>query len=156
MTKKQLCRDCKHLEHDGGCGIWCGIGGNNRNYDCRKFEKKEKISYKTIPKKQLINNCEKNKRFVQNNNLVMQNNEVYVVCGNEHSADVITTALNELIKENEELKQQLQKYDGWCNSVKRKNIDKVLKMSIFEIVEAFEYYEERIKDYERVLNGDVE
>lgn len=65
MTEKQLCRDCKHLEHDGGCGIWCGIGGNNRNYDCRKFEKKERINYKTIPKKQLINNCEKCFHFNQ-------------------------------------------------------------------------------------------
>lgn len=45
------------------------------------------------------------KRFVQNTNLVMQNNEVYVVCGNEHSADVVTTALNELVEENEQLKQ---------------------------------------------------
>ena len=47
------------------------------------------------------------KRFVQNTNLVMQNNEVYVVCGNEHSADVVTTALNELIEENRQLKKQL-------------------------------------------------
>ena len=48
-----------------------------------------------------------NKRFVQNTNLVMQNNEVYVVCGNEHSADVVATALNELINENEQLKSKL-------------------------------------------------
>ena len=47
-----------------------------------------------------------NKRFVQNTNLVMQNNEVYVVCGDEHSADVVTTALNELINENEQLKEE--------------------------------------------------
>lgn len=50
------------------------------------------------------------KRFVQNTNLVMQNNEVYVVCGDEHSADVVTTALNELINENEQLKQRLKEY----------------------------------------------
>ena len=51
-----------------------------------------------------------NKRFVQNTNLVMQNNEVYVVCGDEHSADVVTTALNELINENEQLKKELDSY----------------------------------------------
>ena len=39
MTK-QLCKNCKHLEHDSGCGIWCGVGGNNRNYDCPKYEVK--------------------------------------------------------------------------------------------------------------------
>lgn len=47
------------------------------------------------------------KRFIQKTNLVMQNNEVYVVCGNEHSADVVTTALNELINENEQLKEDV-------------------------------------------------
>lgn len=44
MTNKQLCGDCKHLEHDGFAGIWCGVGGNNRNYDCPKYEKKERIT----------------------------------------------------------------------------------------------------------------
>lgn len=62
----------------------------------------------------------------------------------------------EAIKENEQLKKELEKYDEWCGSVKRENIDKVLKMSVFEIVGAFEYYTERIKDYERILSGDLE
>ena len=52
------------------------------------------------------------KRFVQNTNLVMQNNEVYVVCADEHSADVVTTALNEVLEENEQLKQQLSDING--------------------------------------------
>ena len=43
------------------------------------------------------------KRFVQNTNLIMQDNEVYVVCADEHSADVVTTALNMLMEENEQL-----------------------------------------------------
>ena len=58
------------------------------------------------------------KRFVQNTNLVMQNNEVYVVCGDEHSADVVTTALNELIGENEQLKQSEQEFREYCNYLK--------------------------------------
>ena len=40
MTEKQLCRNCKHLEHDGMAGIWCGVHGNNKNYDCSDFEDK--------------------------------------------------------------------------------------------------------------------
>ena len=40
MNKKQSCRDCIHLQHDGFCGIWCGVNGNNKNYDCQKYEKK--------------------------------------------------------------------------------------------------------------------
>lgn len=68
----------------------------------------------------------------------------------------LCVVVNTIVEENEQLKKELQKYDGWCNSVKRENIDKVLKMSIFEIVEAFEYYDKKIEDYEKVLNGDVE
>ena len=36
----------------------------------------------------------------------MQDGEVYVVCGGEHSADVVATALNELLDKNEELKEE--------------------------------------------------
>ena len=45
------------------------------------------------------------KRFIADNGYVMQDGEVYVVCKGEHSADVVATALNELIEENEQLKQ---------------------------------------------------
>ena len=45
MKEKQLCRDCKHLEQDSGCGIWCGVNGDNRNYNCRKYEKKRRRCY---------------------------------------------------------------------------------------------------------------
>lgn len=49
------------------------------------------------------------KRFVADNEYVMQNDEVYVVCKGEHSADVVATALNELIDENEQLKDENNK-----------------------------------------------
>ena len=44
MTEnKRFCKNCKHLQHDGMFGIFCGLlGGNNKNYDCSKYE--EKIS----------------------------------------------------------------------------------------------------------------
>lgn len=46
------------------------------------------------------------KQFVADNKYVMQNGEVYVVCGGEHSADVVATALNESLNEIEELKKE--------------------------------------------------
>ena len=51
------------------------------------------------------------KQFIADNEYVMQNGQVYVVCGGEHSADVVATALNELISENEQLQQQLDNVD---------------------------------------------
>ena len=48
------------------------------------------------------------KRFVADNKYVMQNGEVYVVCGGNHSADVVATALNESLEENEQLKQTIK------------------------------------------------
>jgi len=59
--------------------------------------------------------------------------------------------LNATKKENKQLKQDIQRYSDWADSVKRENIDKVLKMSVFEIAEAFEYYNKRIHELEKVL-----
>lgn len=38
LYEKQSCSNCKHLEHDGMFGIFCGVGGNNKNYNCPKYE----------------------------------------------------------------------------------------------------------------------
>lgn len=72
------------------------------------------------------------KRFYTDGQDVMQEGEVWVVAGGEHSADVIATALNELIeeinrlqfaynmeiltrqsieKENEQLKEELESFE---------------------------------------------
>ncbi len=42
-TKIQYCGNCKNLKHDGMFGIFCGVGGNNRNYDCPKYEEKDDV-----------------------------------------------------------------------------------------------------------------
>ena len=55
------------------------------------------------------------KRFINDGKYVMQNEEVYVVCGGEHSADVVATALNELLEENKELKQSNQVLSDMCD-----------------------------------------
>lgn len=59
-----------------------------------------------------------------------------------------------LKKENEELKEELTKFKEWekhIGDVKREELDRVFKMSIYEIAEAFDYYKERIKKLEKEL-----
>lgn len=55
----------------------------------------------------------------------------------------------DLLNENEQLKQELielKKWEKYVGDVKRDDLDKVFKMSIYEITEAFAYYEKRIKE----------
>ena len=57
-----------------------------------------------------------------------------------------------LEKENEELKKELVEFKKWekhIRDVRREDLDRVFKMSVYEIAEAFEYYKERIKKLER-------
>lgn len=56
-----------------------------------------------------------------------------------------------LEEENEQLKKELielKKWEKYVGDVKREDLDKVFKMSIYEITEAFAYYEKRIKELE--------
>ena len=56
-----------------------------------------------------------------------------------------------LEEENEQLKEELiefKKWETYVGDVKREDLDKVFKMSIYEIAEAFAYYEKRIKELE--------
>ena len=55
----------------------------------------------------------------------------------------------ELADENEQLKRELiefKKCGKYVGDVKREDLDKVFKMSIYEVAEAFAYYEKRIKE----------
>ena len=59
-------------------------------------------------------------------------------------AEEIVDLLNCLNDENERLKQELielKKLKKYVGDVKREDLDKVFKMSIYEIAEAFTYYE---------------
>lgn len=40
MTEVQYCKNCKHLSTDGMFGLICDVCGDNRNYDCPKYEKR--------------------------------------------------------------------------------------------------------------------
>lgn len=64
-------------------------------------------------------------------------------------AEEIVDLLNCLNDENEQLKQELielKKWEKYAGDVKREDLDKVFKMSIYEITEAFAYYRKRIKE----------
>ena len=61
-------------------------------------------------------------------------------------AEEIVDLLNYLNDENERLKQELielKKWEKYVGDVKRDDLDKVFKMSIYEIAEAFAYYEKK-------------
>lgn len=55
MSKKQLCRDCIHLERDGMAGIWCGVGGDNTKYNCPKFERKYRTAQEVT---EILSKCD--------------------------------------------------------------------------------------------------
>jgi plasmid maintenance system antidote protein VapI len=58
--------------------------------------------------------------------------------------DETVDLLNALHEENTRLKE----YEKYVGDVKREELDRVFKMSIYEIAEAFQYYEGRIKELE--------
>lgn len=41
MTEIRYCKNCKHLSTDGFCGLICNVSGDNRKYDCSKYESKD-------------------------------------------------------------------------------------------------------------------
>ena len=70
-------------------------------------------------------------------------------------ATILVYSNQEYRGENEQLKKELGEFKKWekyIGDVKREELDRVFKMSIYEIAEAFEYYEERIEKLERSCN----
>ena len=61
------------------------------------------------------------KQFTINGKEIIQNKQVWCIAHSEHCADVIATAMNELIEENEQLKSQLNRLNT-INEVKRETI----------------------------------
>lgn len=51
------------------------------------------------------------KRFTINGKEIIQDKQVWCMANSEHCADVIATAINELINKNEQLKQVSQDYE---------------------------------------------
>lgn len=63
------------------------------------------------------------KRFYNDGKYVMQKGETWVVAGGEHSADVIATALNELIEERNKLQFDYNMEILTRQSIEKKNDD---------------------------------
>lgn len=53
--------------------------------------------------------------------------------------DVINN-YNRLYAENEELRISNKRYSDWIASIKREDVDRVVHMSVYEILELLEYY----------------
>lgn len=56
-----------------------------------------------------------------------------------------------LLNEQWEEIEKYREWEKWVRDVRRETVDRVFKMSIYEIAEAFEYYEERIQELEKRL-----
>lgn len=82
----------------------------------------------------------------------MQDKEVYVICNGEHSADVVATALNELLEKNKRLKEENDYWKSACAKSDNENV--ILKKELLDVVEQGyelsnsynDYLEERKKD----------
>lgn len=79
----------------------------------------------------------------------LQNEDEYQVGFVNCDEDVFLKLVNKIADENKQLKQELiefKKWEKYVGDVKRDDLDKVFKMSIYEIAEAFAYYEKRIRE----------
>lgn len=81
-------------------------------------------------------------RFYTDGQYVMQKGEVWVVAGGEHSADVIATALNELIEERNKLQFDYNMEILTRQSVEKEN--KQLKQALQEVYNDDYYLKEFI------------
>ena len=133
MTK-QLCKNCKHLETDGMFGIFCGVGGDNTKYDCTKYANKSEKRF-TLKKDMGTDECNLDNLYDDN---------TYIGSISSSGSEMICYLLNELNDENKKFKE----WEKHIGDVTREELDRVFKMSIYEIAEAFNYYEKRIKELE--------
>lgn len=79
------------------------------------------------------------KRFVNKGKDILQYGEWWCSANGEHCADVIATAINELIEENEQLKKDCKSYEWYKQYKELLNKNEQLKSDI-------EYIKQLIKD----------
>ena len=82
------------------------------------------------------------KRFYPEGRYVMQDKEVYVICNGGHSADVVATALNELLEENSQLKRKKERYKQ-LSEIRDESINNLI-LSIKEFADNCE--DEKVKN----------
>ena len=64
-----------------------------------------------------------NKRFVNIGHEIHLNGEWWCSAGGEHCADVIATAINEIMEENEQLKEENQRMTNKLNEIALELVD---------------------------------
>ena len=98
MTEIQYCKNCKHLSTDGMFGLICDVCGDNKNYDCPKYEKK------VIPltEKYELRLCSNGTYYLYENRLL--NQDISFDKFNKESAKELVSILNKQNIEIEDLK----------------------------------------------------
>ena len=138
MTK-QLCSDCEHLERDGFAGIWCGVGGNNKNYNCRKFKKKEWPKTKEQLEKEIGELKQEIYELEQENEDLNEE-----LMGYDSFIPLYKEQINELKEENEQLKQFIEQKCPLCGA----NLELFYEeQKTITNKKRFVYYEHKGADY---------
>ena len=86
-----------------------------------------------------------------NSNEFDDSNLFYLFATSESNIIHLTERLNKLHEENQQLRKELLEFKEWekhIGDVQREELDRVFKMSVYEIAEAFQYYEKKIKEME--------
>lgn len=147
MTEIPYCKNCKHLSTDGMFGLICDVCGNNKKYDCPKYEKTEKVTFEEEIRKiadilNIINgvtNKDNNnkiteKRFTHekwyDERKIKENGELFAIVDVYNQADKICNRLNELFDENEQLKERIKVLEdanaGLVGTIAHFDIEEVL------------------------------
>lgn len=98
MTKIKYCKNCKHLGHDGMFGLICDVNGDNTKYDCPKYEEDGGDG---MIERFVIDTSEKNVKMRDK-----QYNCFYVFIDDMENIEIFCKRLNELQKQNDDLKRQ--------------------------------------------------
>ena len=94
-----------------------------------------------------------NKRFINIRDEIHLNGEVWCVAGGKHCADVIATALNELLDKNEQLKADNNRLVNETARIVAEHQKRVLDLIDKSLEKDKRYYE---MSYESYLNGRIE
>lgn len=88
------------------------------------------------------------KRFTINGKEIIQDKQVWCMAHSEHCADVIATAINELIEENEQLKQINRNLGDFRNFITKQNVlnEKQRKELQLQMLRLYNYFENWFED----------
>ena len=91
-------------------------------------------------------------RFYTDGQYVMQDGEVYVICSGKHNADVVATALNELLDENGKLKKYNKGQE--LEIIRLHNLADTMSAVLRELGIYDVYNDEQIENVKRRITND--